>query len=168
MSTAGEAPDPRPAGSAATRRPAGDLEPALAGLCELARERTGAGYAALGILDRERFGLEHFVTAGIDASTGDGIGEHPRGRGVLGLLIADPRPLRIDDLTVDQRHYGFPDGHPEMRDFRGAPILVGGEALGNVYVADKRTGAFDDADEQAMATIANRAADILRSARSTS
>jgi signal transduction protein with GAF and PtsI domain len=82
---------------------------------ETARELTGARYAALGILDRDRHRLERFVTRGVDEQTHHAIGDLPHGRGVLGVLIADPRPLRLDDVGEHPRSYGFPPGHPPMR-----------------------------------------------------
>ena len=84
-------------------------------LLETAAELTGARYAALGVLDEERRELERFLTRGIDEETHRAIGDLPRGRGVLGVLIDDPRPLRLDDVGEHPRSYGFPAGHPPMR-----------------------------------------------------
>ena len=145
---------------------ADDLEAALTGLCGSAREVLDAAYAALGVLDARRAQLEHFVTAGIDGPTRERIGVHPRGRGVLGLLVADPRVMHIEDVAGDPRGYGFPDGHPEMHDFLGAPILIDGTAWGNLYVAGKRHGAFDEVDEHVIAAIAARAATVVQDSRS--
>lgn len=74
-----------------------DLETVLQRILDEAREITGARYVALGVLDEQRRELERFLTSGIDAETGRAIGEKPRGRGVLGVLIKDPRPLRLTD-----------------------------------------------------------------------
>ena len=98
-----------------------DLETVLQRVLEEARELTGARYAALGILDGERRALERFLTIGIDPETHRAIGDLPRGRGVLGVLIRDPKPLRLDDVGDHPRSYGFPLGHPPMRSFLGVP-----------------------------------------------
>jgi two-component system, NarL family, sensor histidine kinase DevS len=92
-------------------------ERVLRRLLEAARELTGAQYAALGILDRDRTGLERFITVGIDERTRAAIGDLPRGRGVLGLLITDPKPLRLSEVGDHPRSYGFPPGHPSMHTF---------------------------------------------------
>src|SRR5207244_11617463 len=95
-----------------------------------AQHRAGARYAALGVLDEQRTELERFVTAGIDRATHRMIGELPRGRGVLGVLIEDPRPLRLADVGKHPESYGFPPGHPAMRSFLGVPIMIRGQAWG--------------------------------------
>src|SRR4051794_11173142 len=112
-----------------------DDEAVLERVLDAARELTGARYAALGVLDANRQGLERFVTSGIDAATRREIGDLPVGRGVLGVLITDPRPLRLDDVGSHPESYGFPIGHPPMRSFLGVPILIRGEAFGNLYLA---------------------------------
>lgn len=152
-------------GPEALRVFADGLEAALTGLCQSARELTDARYAALGVLDRERSELEHFVTSGVNRQTRDRIGAHPRGRGVLGLLLTDPRPLRVDELDGDPRCYGFPQHHPSMRGFLGVPLTIDGVPWGNLYVAEKKSGAFDDSDERIVIAIAAHAAAIVRGAR---
>ena len=102
---------------------------------------TGARYAALGVLDEQRSELERFVTAGIDAATHRAIGDLPRGRGVLGVLIEDPRPLRLGDVGRHPRSYGFPAGHPADGSFLGVPIMIRGQAWGNLYLTEKDGGA---------------------------
>jgi len=133
----------------------------LAGVLEEARQTVGADYAALGILDPERLQLEHFVTLGVDDATRKEVGARPRGRGVLGLLVDDPKPLRLDDVTTHERAYGFPPGHPEMHNFLGVPILVGGEAWGNLYFTQKQSGPFDEADESLAVAVAARMAMLI-------
>ena len=135
-----------------------DLDTLLTRLLEAAQELTGAGYAALGVLDADRREIERFLTRGVDLATSRAIGDPPHGRGILGLLIADPRPLRLHDIGADPRSYGFPSGHPPMRSFLGVPIALHGEAWGNLYLTDKRDGDFDAADERTAATLANWAA----------
>src|SRR4051794_36686744 len=102
------------------------LERVLLTACEL----TGAQYAALGVLDSDRKSLERFVTRGIDEETQEAIGPLPRGHGVLGTLIRDPRPLRLPDVGTHPDSWGFPAGHPPMTTFLGVPIVVRGEAFG--------------------------------------
>ena len=109
-----------------------DLEVVLERLLETARELTGARYAAIGVLDAERRALERFLTSGIDAATHAAIGELPRGRRILGLLIEDPRPTVLPDVGAHPRSYGFPAGHPAMTTFLGVPLLIRGEAWGNL------------------------------------
>ena len=104
------------------------LEPeaVLDQVLETACEVTGARYAALGVLDADRRELERFITRGIDAVTHRAIGDLPRGRGLLGFLIDNPRPLRIPDVGGHPKSYGFPPGHPPMSSFLGVPVLIRG------------------------------------------
>jgi len=138
---------------------------------EVASQLTGARYAALGVLDEERNELERFITYGIDAGTRRAIGNLPRGRGVLGLLIEHPQPLRLPHVGQHPRSYGFPPGHPPMTSFLGVPVLVRGRAWGNLYLTEKEGGDFDEADEQSAmilaewTAIAVENAHLYRSAR---
>src|SRR5262249_57824824 len=102
---------------------------------------------------------------GVDPETRQAIGDLPRGRGILGLLIADPQPLRLHDIGAHPRSYGFPPGHPQMHGFLGVPILIGGQAYGNLYLTDKADGDFDEADEQAAVVLAAWAAIAVGNAR---
>ncbi len=142
-----------------------DLESVLERVLGVARELTGAHYAALGILDERREALERFITQGIDPATRRRIGDLPRGRGVLGLLIDDPRPLRLSDVGHHPRSYGFPSDHPPMHSFLGVPILIRGEVYGNLYLTEKDAGEFDEADEQAAIVLAEWAAIAIDNAR---
>jgi signal transduction histidine kinase len=143
-----------------------DVDLILDELLGTAAELTGAGYAAIGVLDREGTGLERFLTLGIDADGREAIGDPPRGRGVLGILIDDPRPLRIDDVGEHPRSYGFPAGHPPMRSFLGVPILVRGQAWGNLYLTEKAGGGpFTQQDEEVAITLAAWAAVAVDHAR---
>jgi GAF domain-containing protein len=143
-----------------------DLEAVLNRVLETARELTGARFAALGVLDESREKLERFVVRGIDKRTQLETGELPRGRGVLGVLISDPAPLRLADVGEHPYSYGFPAGHPEMRSFLGVPILVRGRAWGNLYLTEKDGGReFDQADEEAVVLLASWAAIAIEHAR---
>ena len=132
---------------------------------ETAREVTSARYAALGVLDVERVRLERFITRGIDEQTRREIGDLPRGRGVLGVLIEDPQPLRLADVGEHPASYGFPAGHPAMTSFLGVPILIRGEAWGNLYLTEKQGGGFDQSDEEAAVVLADWAAIAIENAR---
>jgi signal transduction histidine kinase len=142
-----------------------DLDIVLDRVLETARELTGARYAALGILDERRRELAQFLTRGVAEETHRAIGDLPRGRGILGLLIEDPRPLRLVDLGEHPRSYGFPPGHPPMRGFLGVPILIRGEAWGNLYLTEKAGGEFDRDDEDAVVVLADWAAIAIENAR---
>src|SRR5215218_4172938 len=127
-----------------------DLETVLDRLLETARDLTGARYAAIGVLDEERRGLERFLTSGIEPALHAAIGDLPRGRGVLGLLIDDPRPIVLPDVSAHPQSFGFPAEHPPMKTFLGVPLLIRGEAWGNVYLTEKESGEFDDGDVHAV------------------
>ncbi len=132
---------------------------------EVACEMTGARYAALGVLDDDRHELERFITRGIDEKTHRAIGDLPRGRGVLGLLIEQPQPLRLTNVGDHPRSYGFPPGHPPMTNFLGVPILIRGRAWGNLYLTEKASGDFDEADEQSALILAEWTAIAVDNAR---
>jgi signal transduction histidine kinase len=135
-------------------------------LLDTAAEMTGARYAALGVLDAERTELARFITRGIDEATHRAIGDLPRGRGILGVLIRDPKPLRLDDVNVDPRSYGFPINHPPMSTFLGVPVIIRGEAWGNLYLTEKGDGEpFNLQDEAAVTVLADWAAIAIDNAR---
>jgi signal transduction histidine kinase len=143
-----------------------DLETVLGQVLDAARDLTGARYAALGVLDSEKQGLERFVYLGIDEETRQRIGPLPRGRGVLGELIRHPEPLRCDEVGAHPRSYGFPSGHPEMHTFLGVPIKIRGEAWGNVYLTEKAGGQpFGENDERLVIVLAEWAAIAVDNAR---
>jgi signal transduction histidine kinase len=141
------------------------VETVFAELLRVACEVTGARYAALGVLDDERRALARFVTRGIDPETHARIGDLPRGRGVLGALIEDPRPLRLEDVRSHPASFGFPAHHPPMRGFLGVPVIIRGDPWGNLYLTDKATGSFDDEDEAAAVVLADWAAIAVDNAR---
>lgn len=130
------------------------------------REMTGARYAALGVLNEQRTGLERFHVAGVDDEVHRAIGAGPCGRGVLGVLILDPQRLRINDVTTHPSCYGFPEDHPAMRSFLGVPITMRGEVWGNLYLAETQSGAFTEADEEVAVALASSAAAMIEMTRS--
>jgi GAF domain-containing protein len=142
-----------------------DLDVLLNRLLQTACSVTAARYAALGVLDKQRRELERFVTYGLTEQQERAIGDRPRGRGVLGVLIRDPRPLRLADVTADARSSGFPPGHPPMCSFLGVPVIIRERAWGNLYLTNKRIGAFTEADEYAATTLATWAAIAVDHAR---
>jgi signal transduction histidine kinase len=143
-----------------------DVELVLKRLLESARALTGANYAALGVLDQSQTALARFVTVGIDEPTRRLIGPLPTGRGVLGELIRHPVPLRLADAGGHPHSYGFPVGHPPMKTFLGVPVLVAGQAFGNLYLTDKQDAAeFSEQDEQATVLLSEFAGVAIDHAR---
>ena len=143
-----------------------DTEAVLDRILKEACEITGARYAALGVLDDTRRELERFLTIGIDPATHGAIGDLPRGRGVLGVLIQDPQPLRLADVGQHPESYGFPMNHPGMRTFLGVPIVVRGQGWGNLYLTEKQGGGeFTAEDEEAAVILAQWAATAIDNAR---
>ena len=141
------------------------LDDLLLKLAETAAALTGARYAALGVIDPSGTGLERFVHTGIDEATVTKIGDLPRGRGILGALITDARPLRLEKISDDPRSVGFPPHHPPMRGFLGVPILLRGRAFGNLYLAEKESESFTEQDEELVGTLASQAAVAIENAR---
>ncbi len=143
-----------------------DTSAILERVLEAAREVTGARYAALGVLGDDRSELAQFLSLGVDAATRRAIGIMPQGRGVLGVLISDPRPLRLRNVKDHPRSYGFPEGHPDMHAFLGVPVMIRGQPWGNLYLTDKAGGGeFTDADEQAAVILAEWASLAIGNAR---
>jgi len=143
------------------------LDAVLQTLIRIAAELTGARYSALGVIDRAGKELERFVTHGLDETARTAIGELPRGRGILGVLIEDARPLRLDDLTRDPRSVGFPPNHPPMHSFLGVPVMTRGVAFGNLYLAEKQpAGNFTEEDEEIVRLLAAQAAVAIENAGS--
>ncbi|HWH11859.1 MAG TPA: GAF domain-containing sensor histidine kinase [Solirubrobacteraceae bacterium] len=143
-----------------------DLDSVLGRVLDAACELTGARYAALGVLDEAGTDLERFITQGLDPETEQAIGERPLGRGLLGVLIRDPKPLRVSSVDEDPASYGFPAGHPAMNTFLGVPVLVRGHVWGNLYLTEKQgAGQFDQADEDAAVVLARWTAIAIENAR---
>src|SRR5690349_2389161 len=142
------------------------LDALLQKLADSAAALTGARYSALGVLDEAGTALERFVTSGMDAETHAAIGALPHGRGILGVLIREARPLRLSDLSRDPRSVGFPPNHPAMNSFLGVPILLRGVAFGNLYLTEKEGGEdFTGEDEEVVTMLAAQAAVAIENAR---
>jgi signal transduction histidine kinase len=142
------------------------LDALLQRLVEAASELTGARYVALGVIDRSGSELERFLTTGIDAETHAAIGELPRGRGILGVLIREDAPLRLHNLGDDPRSVGFPPNHPPMGTFLGVPVHLRGVAYGNLYLTEKAGGEnFTDDDQELVELLASQAAVAIENAR---
>ena len=136
-----------------------DVEVVLRRLLDVAREMTGAAYAAVGILDASKTSLARFVTSGIDTDVQRQIGDLPRGRGVLGLLISDATPLRLRMSARTRSPTASRPAHPPMSTFLGVPVIIRGEAYGNLYLTEKAGGAeFTDDDEHSIVILADWAA----------
>ena len=143
-----------------------DLDAVLTKIVSLAVDLTNATYGALGILDETTPRIEHFITKGIDDETRALIGPHPVGKGILGLLIRERRPMRIPDIGSDPRSAGFPPNHPPMRSFLGAPVTALGHVFGNIYLTEKRGAQeFSEEDEAALVVLATQAGVAIENAR---
>jgi signal transduction histidine kinase len=143
-----------------------DLGATLQRIVETATHLVDARYGALGVLDPTRTSLSEFKTYGVDDATRARIGDLPKGHGILGLLIADPRPLRLPDLHQHPDSFGFPPGHPEMTSFLGVPVMIRGQAFGNLYLTEKRTAeVFSDVDEELVVALAAAAGVAIDNAR---
>lgn len=142
-----------------------DLSALLMRIVDQAREVTGAPFGALGVIAEDpRDGLEEFLHSGMDEATAAAIGELPHGDGVLGVLLRDPRPMRLSDVASHPDAVGFPPGHPVMRAFLGVPVRVGGTVFGNLYLADKN-GGFTPDDERVVVGLAAVAGTAVANAR---
>jgi two-component system, NarL family, sensor histidine kinase DevS len=142
-----------------------ELEMVLRQIVEAAVRLVSARYGALGVVG-EGGRLAEFVPVGLEESQIARIGRWPQGRGLLGELIAHPRPLRLADLSADPRSGGFPDGHPPMRSFLGVPVRIREEVYGNLYLTDKHGGGgFDEEDESLVVALAAAAGVAIENAR---
>jgi signal transduction histidine kinase len=142
-----------------------DLHNVLSRIVEAATRLTEARYGALGVVGPEDY-LVEFVTKGIDDETRRRIGDLPHGRGILGLLISDPRPIRLKDLADHPSSYGFPPHHPPMGTFLGVPVRIRGTVFGNLYLTEKAGGGeFTDVDEQLVVALAGVAGLVIENAR---
>jgi signal transduction histidine kinase len=143
-----------------------DLHATLQRIATAAVDLADAGYAAVGVLAPHTHGLADFIQAGLTDEQVAAIGELPSGKGILGAIIDDPRPLRLEDLNTDPRAAGFPPGHPPMHSFLSVPIRVRSELFGNIYVTEKKHhGTFSIEDQQVLAALAAAAGVAIENAR---
>jgi two-component system, NarL family, sensor histidine kinase DevS len=142
-----------------------DLDAVLHQIVEAAVTLVDARYGALGVVG-EGSRLAEFVTVGLDEDEIAAIHHWPEGRGLLGELIANPKPLCLHDMSAHPRSYGFPEGHPPMKSFLGVPIRIREEVFGNLYLTEKKNGAdFDDEDETVLTALAAAAGVAIENAR---
>ena len=143
-----------------------DLDRVLQQIADSAREVIDARFAALGVLDEAGTHLSRFVTSGMSEDPHGEPGGVPTGRGILGLLIRDPRPLRLRDLAHHPQAFGFPGGHPPMHSFLGVPIIGRDGPIGNLYFTEKNGAPeFSDEDETIAVMLAAHAAVAVENAR---
>jgi signal transduction histidine kinase len=142
------------------------LEALLQRIVDAAGQLTDARYAALGVIDPSGKQLERFLTTGLGAAEREAIGNEPVGRGVLGVLIHDARPLRLANVADDPQSVGFPPNHPPMRSFLGVPVLLRERVYGNLYLTEKAGGGeFTEEDEELTRLLAAQAAVAVENAR---
>jgi signal transduction histidine kinase len=142
------------------------LPAVLRHIVESAVTLVGAGYGALGVLDTSGSGLAEFVNVGMSPEQVAEIGHLPEGHGILGLLILEPKPLRLADLGIHPDSYGFPENHPPMRSFLGVPVRVRGQVFGNLYLTDKLAAAeFSEEDEILAVALAGAAGISIENTR---
>ena len=142
-----------------------DLRSTLHRIVTAACRLAGARYGALGVIGPDRRLIE-FITDGLTVTEHQAIGDLPTGRGVLGLLIDDPRPVRMADITAHPQSFGFPPNHPPMHSFLGVPIRIRDHVYGNLYLTEKHGGEqFDDDDEQLVIALATAAGIAIDNAR---
>jgi len=143
-----------------------DLESVLRHIVESAVALVDARYGALGVLDESGTRLSQFITVGMDDETYHAIGTLPEGHGILGLLIVDPKPIRLPDLHEHPDSFGFPPNHPPMNSFLGVPVRIRDQVFGNLYLTDKTTGeVFTDIDEELVVALAAAAGLSIENAR---
>ena len=142
-----------------------DLSVVLRRIVQAATELVGAQYGALGVIAPDASGLEEFVYIGMAADAVERIGHLPEGKGLLGALIDDPYPIRLDHMRDDVRSAGFPEGHPPMESFLGVPVRVRDEVFGNLYLSNAATGHFTEDDEAVVLSLAATAGVAIENAR---
>jgi signal transduction histidine kinase len=134
-------------------------------IVDTARDVAGARYAALGVIGADGL-LEQFLHVGLDENAVEAIGGLPKGRGVLGALREDPKPIRLTRISDDARSSGFPDGHPPMTTFLGVPIRSRDAVFGNLYLTDRVDGGpFTAEDEELVLALAATAGVAIENAR---
>lgn len=142
------------------------LDGVLQRVSHLAADVIGARYVAVGLLGPDGRTLERFVTSGISADLHSKIGALPTGKGILGLLIREARPIRLPDLTRHPASAGFPPHHPPMHSFLGVPIAGRHGVLGELYLTEKQGAPeFSPEDEYVAVLFAVITASAVENAR---
>ncbi|MGD0066361.1 MAG: GAF domain-containing protein [Streptosporangiaceae bacterium] len=142
-----------------------DLESTLQRIVQTAVGLVDATYGALGVIGEDKR-LAEFIPVGLSSEEIERIHHWPEGRGLLGLLIDDPRPLRLADISAHPASSGFPDGHPPMHGFLGVPVRIRDEVFGNLYLTGKRGGGeFTEDDEAVLVALGAAAAVAVENAR---
>ncbi|MFK4834815.1 GAF domain-containing protein [Microbacterium sp. ZW T2_14] len=142
-----------------------DLAHVLRSIVEAAVELVDAQFGAMGVINPERDALEQFIYVGLPEQEAAAIGHLPEGRGLLGALISDPHPIRLNDMEGDTRAAGFPPHHPPMHSFLGVPVRIGDEVFGNLYLTNHQDGGFSGEDEQLLEALAATAGFAIGNAR---
>ncbi|MFB9178418.1 GAF domain-containing protein [Dactylosporangium sucinum] len=142
-----------------------DLHSTLERIVQAACRLAGARYGALGVIGPNRMLIE-FINQGVSPEERAAIGDLPRGHGVLGVLIDEPRPIRLEDITRHPRAYGFPANHPPMHSFLGVPVRIRDQVFGNLYLAEKHGGEqFTQDDEDLVVALSVAAGAAIENAR---
>ncbi|WP_238019753.1 GAF domain-containing sensor histidine kinase [Dactylosporangium sp. AC04546] len=142
-----------------------DLHSTLERIVQAGCRLAGARYGALGVIGPNRMLIE-FINHGVSAEERAAIGDLPRGHGVLGVLIDEPRPIRLEDITRHPRAYGFPANHPPMHSFLGVPVRIRDQVFGNLYLAEKHGGEqFTQDDEDLVVALSVAAGAAIENAR---
>jgi signal transduction histidine kinase len=142
-----------------------ELEVLLRSIVETAVSLVDASYGAMGVIG-ENGRLAEFIPVGLGPEDIAAIDHWPEGKGLLGLLISDPKPLRLADIKEHPESFGFPAGHPPMKTFLGVPIRIRGEVYGNLYLTEKLGGGqFDTEDEAVLVALAAAAGVAIENAR---
>jgi len=151
---------------AATQAISSDLElpSALHNVVQVACDLVSAQYGAIGVISPDGM-LEEFIHVGMSDGIVGELGAPPSGHGLLGAVIGDARPIRLEHISRDERSVGFPPGHPPMESFLGVPVRIGGVVYGNLYLTGSARGAFDEVDEQIILTLAGMAGTAIANAR---
>jgi signal transduction histidine kinase len=142
-----------------------ELEVLLRSIVETAVSLVDARYGAMGVIG-EGGRLAEFIPVGLSSTEIEAIHHWPEGKGLLGLLVTDPRPLRLADIKDHPASFGFPPGHPPMKTFLGVPLRIRGEVYGNLYLTEKLGGGqFDTEDEAVLVALAAAAGVAIENAR---
>lgn len=140
------------------------LDSALKTIAEVGMRLTDARFGAIGVLSPAGV-FERFIHVGMTSTEIAAIGELPQGHGVLGSVITEQQPIRLDDVTTESRAGGVPHHHPAMHSFLGVPIYCDGIVYGNLYLTESGRGGFTPLDEDVIVALAHIAGSAIANAR---